>query len=92
MAVVSVEIPEPLRAFADGAGELNAEGATVGAALNDLATRYPLLVQRVLTRGGALRPHVNFFVNDADVRGAGGLEKPLQEGDLLTIVPSVAGG
>lgn len=87
-----IEIPEPLQAFAEGAGELAADGATVGAALADLAQRYPLLVQRVLTRGGSMRRHVNLFVNDSDIRAGGGLGQPLRDGDLVTVVPSVAGG
>jgi molybdopterin converting factor small subunit len=51
-----------------------------------------MLVQRVLTRGGVLRPHVNLFLNDSDVRAVGGLDATLQDGDTLTVVPSVSGG
>jgi molybdopterin synthase sulfur carrier subunit len=46
----------------------------------------------VLADGGALRRHVNVFVNDEDVRFRDLLETPVREGDRVTIVPSIAGG
>lgn len=92
MPTILIDIPEPLQELADGAVELPATGATVAAALADLGTWYGALTQRVLTRGGALRPHVNLFLNDGDIRAAQGLDTPLHEGDVLMIVPSVAGG
>lgn len=92
MAHIKVEIPEPLQPLADGDAELTATGETVGAALAELGQRHRILVQRVLTRGGVLRRHVNLFVNDTDARAAGGLDATLHDGDTLTIVPSVSGG
>lgn len=92
MPTIHIEIPEPLQELADGATEVPASGTTVGAALSDLSTRHKALVQRVLTRGGAMRQHVNLFLNDNDIRTAGGLDTPLHDGDVLMLVPSVAGG
>lgn len=92
MATIRIDIPEPLRELAGGAAELRASGATVGAALANLATHYRALTQRVLTRGGAMREHVNLFLNDSDIRAAAGLDTPVRDGDVLLVVPSVAGG
>lgn len=92
MPTILVDIPEPLRGLADGAAELPASGSTVDAALADLGMRYRALTQRVLTRGGAMREYVNLFLNDSDIRAAEGLKTPVREGDVLMIVPSVAGG
>ena len=92
MARINVEIPEPLQPLADGDTTLTATGETVGAALTECGQRHRMLVQRVLTRGGVLRPHVNLFLNDSDVRAVGGLDATLQDGDTLTVVPSVSGG
>lgn len=92
MATISIDIPEPLRELAGGAAQLPASGATVGAALADLGQHHRVLVQRVLTRGGAMRPHVNLFLNEHDIRAAQGLDTPVQDGDVLMVVPSVAGG
>jgi len=92
MATIHIDIPEPLRELAHGAARVTASGATVGAALADLATRHQALAQRVLTRGGDMRPHVNLFLNNADVRAAQGLATRVQDGDELMVVASVAGG
>lgn len=92
MPTIHIDIPEPLQALAGGAAELPARGETVGEALSDLGTRHVTLVQRVLTRGGSMRRHVNLFLNDSDIRAAGGLDTPLRDGDVLMVVPSVAGG
>lgn len=92
MPTIYIELPEPLQELAGGTTEVPANGATVGAALDELATRHKTLVQRVLTRGGLLRPHVNLFLNDYDIRTANGLDTPVGNGDTLMVVPSVAGG
>lgn len=92
MTTIRIDIPGPLQELAGGATELPAAGATVGAALNDLGSRHATLHHRVLTRGGRLRPHVNLFLNDSDIRAAQGLDTPVTDGDTLLVVPSVAGG
>ncbi len=92
MPTICIEIPEPLQPLAANAAQLSATGATVGAALADLGARHAALVQRVLTRGGHMREHVNLFLNDRDIRSAYGLGTPVDDGDRLLVVPSVAGG
>lgn len=92
MPTIHIVIPEPLRELAGGATELAATGVTVGAALDDLSTCHAALMHRVLTRGGLLRPHVNLFLNDNDIRAEQGLNTPIGDGDTLLVVASVAGG
>ena len=38
------------------------------------------------------RPHVNVFVDRADIRWSGGLDTPLPRGSELVVLPSVSGG
>ncbi|MFP4207925.1 MAG: MoaD family protein [Wenzhouxiangella sp.] len=90
--MIRIVLPAALQALADDQAELEVRGPTVGQALMDLGQRYPLLLPRILTRGGQLRPHVNLFVNERDVRAGGGLDMPLKAGDTVLVVPSVAGG
>ena len=40
----------------------------------------------------ALRRFVNVYVNDEDVRFLDGLDTALSDGDVVTILPAVAGG
>lgn len=92
MTRVTVQIPSPLRPFADGATELAVEAGTVGEALERLgANRAPLLA-RILTPEGELRPYVNVFVNERNARHLEGLRTPLADADVVAIIPAVAGG
>lgn len=90
--MIRIELPGPLQELADGQSSVEVQGDSIEEALNDLGTRYPLLLNRILTRGGQLRPHVNLFVGGRDIRRGQGLATPLAAGDELLVVPSVAGG
>jgi sulfur-carrier protein len=39
-----------------------------------------------------LRPYVNVFVGERNTRRLDGLHTPLAEGDVVAIIPAVAGG
>lgn len=90
--MTTVRIPTPLRSFTGGAKEVDASGETVGAALEDLAQRFPDLKRHLLDDAGALRAYVNVFVNDDDIRSLQGVATPLASGDRVMIIPSIAGG
>ena len=67
--------------------------ATVGDALAALAARWPGVRDRMMDEQGTLRPHVNVFVGDENVRFLGGLAAPLPTGaSTITILPAVSGG
>ena len=89
---VSVRVPTQLRTLTGGAGEVKAEGATVGEVLTSLDAAHPGLGERLFDEGGGLRRFVNVFLADEDVRFLDGLATPVAEGQTLSIVPAVAGG
>ena len=91
-ARVRVRLPAPLRAFTDGEGEVMVEGRTVGAILTALGSRYDGLLERVLTPERETRHFVNIYLGSDDVRSLQGMSTPVSEGDVLSIVPAVAGG
>ena len=88
---VRVEIPSPLREQAGGKTEVAVEGATVQAALDDLVRQYPALGPKLFD-GGRLRPYINLFVNDEDIRYLDDMQTAVGEGQVLAIIPAVAGG
>ena len=67
-----VRIPTPLRPYTEGRKEVEASGPTVMAVLEDLTVRYPSLRPHLFNGEGVLRPYVNVFVNDLDIRGLEG--------------------
>jgi MoaD family protein len=89
---VEVRIPTILRKYSDGAKSVKAEGATVRDLIADLDVRYPGLGGQLLTEDGSLHRFVNLYVNDEDVRFLGTLDAQLGEGDVVAILPAVAGG
>jgi len=89
---VSVRVPTQLRTLTGGAGQVQAEGATVGDVLKALDTTHPGLGERLFDESGDLRRFVNVFLADEDVRFMEGLATPVSDGQTLSIVPAVAGG
>ena len=87
----TVRIPTPLRTLTGGSDEVKAAGATVGAVIADLESRYPGMRDRLLDEKG-VRRFVNVFVGDEDIRFLEGLETALKGGEQISIIPAIAGG
>ena len=88
---VTVDIPSPLREHTGGQLLVPVTGATVQAALDDLVRQYPTLGPK-LFEGGKLRPYINLFVNDEDIRYLDEMQTAVADGQLVAIIPAVAGG
>ncbi|MBI4499931.1 MAG: MoaD family protein [Gemmatimonadetes bacterium] len=91
MAVV-VRIPTVLRPTTGNKDEIAAAPGTVGAVLEALGQQYPDFRNRITADSGKLRPYLNVFVNDEDIRFAKNLDTPVNDGDEISIIPSIAGG
>ena len=89
---VTVKLPTILRKFAGDEARVTVEGATLEEVLKDLEVRYPGVTKNVLAEGGGLHRFINVYVNDEDVRYLGSLETAVAEGDIVSILPAVAGG
>jgi molybdopterin converting factor small subunit len=89
---ITIHIPSALRACCAGTAELSVSAASVRAALERIERSYPALYRSVCDETGAVRRHVNLFVNSAHVRDREGLDTALVPGDVLTIMPAVSGG
>jgi len=89
---VTVRVPTPLRRLTDGQGEVEVSAKTVREAIEKLDEQYPGFKERVLDENGDIRRFVNLYLNDEDVRFLKGADTELKEGDVLSIVPAIAGG
>jgi molybdopterin synthase sulfur carrier subunit len=89
---VEVKIPTILRQHTGGESRLSGEGQTLRDLLGDLDSRHPGLLKRIVTDDGTLHRFVNVYVNDEDVRYLGALETEVNHGDVVSILPAVAGG
>ncbi|MBI3868424.1 MAG: MoaD/ThiS family protein [Verrucomicrobia bacterium] len=92
-ASITILVPGVLRRESGGAAALRLRGvATLGEALAELERRRPALYRSVCDETGAVRRHVNLFVNTEHMRDRNGLDTPLAPGDEVIIMPAVSGG
>lgn len=89
---VTVRIPTPLRTATGGESTAVVEGGSVGEVVAALERAHPGVGDRLLDEGGKLRRFINVYVDDEDVRFAGGLDAPVPDGATVSIIPAVAGG
>ena len=90
--IVTIHLPGPLRAYSGGATQLAMAARTVKAALEDLERNQSALYRNLCDETGALRRHLNVFVNSNNIRDLHGVDTVLAAGDVLTFLPAVSGG
>lgn len=88
---VRVEIPSPLREHTGGQTEVSVSGSTVQAALDDLVRQFPSIGPKLFDNG-KLRPYINVFVNDEDIRYLDDMLTAVPDGHVVAVIPAVAGG
>lgn len=89
---IQVRIPTPLRGLTNDQEVVDAQGATVDEAIEDLEKNYPGIKERLCDESGEVRRFVNLYVNQEDIRFVDGKSTALKDGDELSIVPAIAGG
>jgi molybdopterin converting factor small subunit len=89
---VKVMIPTPLRPYAGKQDSVQLQATTVGEALSALTSQFSELKKHLYSDDGRLRSFVNVYVNDEDIRYLQKDKTPVNEGDVVSIVPSIAGG
>ena len=89
---ITVHIPTALRRFTDGTETLECSAAALGELLDQLGERFPDLKQHLRDATGRVRPFLNIYVNEEDIRFLGGNAYRFQDGDEVMLVPSIAGG
>lgn len=85
-------VPGALRVYCGGAAQLPVRARTVRDALAALEREQAVLYSKVCDETGAIRPHLNVFVNSDNVRDLAGVDTVVASGDVVTILPAVSGG
>ena len=89
---LKVLLPVALRHLTGNRDEVELNGDSVGEVIDGLVRRFPDLKPHLLNDEGQVRNFVNVYINDEDVRYLQEDRTPVKEGDVLSIVPSIAGG
>jgi molybdopterin converting factor small subunit len=87
-----IHIPTPLRQYAGKQPAIEVNASTVGEALSGLVNQHPDLRRHLYTEEGKLRAFVNVYLNDEDIRYLEREGTTVNDGDSISIVPSIAGG
>ena len=90
--MANVRVPAMLRPTVGGERMVAAEGATLRELIGHVDQRHPGFAGQLLDPDGSQRRFVNIYLNDEDVRYLQGLETPVAESDVVSILPAVAGG
>ena len=89
---VEVRVTAVLQRLTGGAKSVQADGSTVGELLNNLNENYPGFLGQVMQEDGKLHRFVNIYLNDEDIRYLNQLDTPVSNGDVVSILPALAGG
>jgi len=87
-----LRIPTPLRSYTGGQVEVQVNARSVGEAVEKLVEMFPTLKPHLYNDDGRLRPFVNLFVGEHNIRDLDGLATPVAEDTRVLVVPSIAGG
>jgi molybdopterin converting factor small subunit len=88
---IKVQIPTPLREQVGGKTEVDVTGNTVQSALDDLVRQYPGIGPKLFDNG-TIRPYINVFLNDEDIRYLDEMDTKVTDGVIIALIPAVAGG
>lgn len=85
-------IPTPLRKYANNTAFFETDSFTVDQAVEALTTEYPELKTHLIDNNGKVRSFIKVFVGDDDIKALDGIDTELNENDVVSIVPAIAGG
>ena len=89
---VRIRVTAVLQKLVGGNKEIEARGATVAEVVDDIEASYPGFKAQMYGEDGQLQRFVNVYLNDEDIRYMSGAATALSEGDVLDILPALAGG
>jgi adenylyltransferase/sulfurtransferase len=81
-----------MRTYVNGQIDVTVQGQTVGEAMHNLVEQFPAMQPHLYNERGQLRPFVNLFIGQTNIRDLQGLQTPLDPDDHLLLIPSIAGG
>ncbi len=89
---IEVRVTAVLQKLVGGEKRVQATGATVAELLADINSRHPGFKGQMFGEDGKLHRFVNVYLNDEDIRYTGGIDTAVKPGDVIDILPALAGG
>lgn len=88
----SVRIPTPLRRLTQDKDEVDISASNVGELIEKMEKQFPGIKDRLCDESGQVRRFINLYVNNEDIRFLDGTSTSLNEKDIVSIIPAIAGG
>ena len=88
----SVRIPTPLRRLTQEKDEVDISASNVGELIDKMEQQFPGIKDRLCDENGQVRRFINLYVNNEDIRFLEGTSTSLNEKDIVSIIPAIAGG
>ena len=93
MAEVKVLIPAVMSSSTNGERELDIDGNTVIEVIDELSKKYGEgFKNKVIDNDGKLKPIINVYVNDENIKFLEDLQTKLKDNDEILFLPEVSGG
>ena len=90
--MATIIIPTPLRKFTGSSSKVTVAGTTIKQALQELTTKYPDLKKHLFDTEDRVRPFINIFIGENDIRNLQQQETAVADFSTISIVPAIAGG
>ncbi len=91
--MIRVRLAGQLKDLTRGASEVDLDAANdLNSIFRELDDAYPGIGRRIVDDQGKIRRYVNVFVNAENSRALENEKTRLKDGDVVHILPSVAGG
>jgi molybdopterin converting factor small subunit len=88
---VTIKLPTPLRRHAGQVKTAQVAPGTIQAALDELCGTYPDMRGAIFGADGQIKPFVRVFVGAKDIADLSGPQTAVADGDVISIVPPIAG-
>ena len=89
---VTVQIPSPLRKLVNNQTQVEIDAFNMRDLVEGLEEVYAGVKEKIVDEHEEIRRYVNIYLNDEDIRFMRGIATTLNEGDVVSIVPAIAGG
>ena len=90
--MATVKIPTPLRRLTGEKDEIKTPAENVAEMILDLEKQFPGMQERLCDNDGTIRKFINIYVNEEDIRFIDGEKTNINENDVVSIIPAIAGG
>ena len=87
-----IRIPTPLRRLTNEKDEVESNASSISELVVDLEEQFPGIKDRLCEDDGTIRKFINIYVNDDDIRFLDGVNTKINNEDIVSIIPAIAGG